>query len=65
MKLLFHAPAPLAVVGIAFFLLIQWPYLSFIDQDLLEEPYLYWFSIWGILTLFLFLFAICIERNDR
>ncbi len=64
MKNLFRAPAILGVVGCIFFLLIQWPYLSFISHNLLEEPYMYWLTVWGILIVFLFLFAFFIERND-
>lgn len=65
MKNFFHAPALLTAIGLAFFLLIQWPYLSFLNRDLLEEPYLYWFVVWGILIVFLFLFAFFVERNDN
>ncbi len=64
MKNLFRTPALVSIIGFVFFLLIQWPFLSFIDKTLLEEPYVYWFVVWGILTAVLFLFAIFVERND-
>jgi hypothetical protein len=64
MKKIFHAPALLTAIGLVFFLLIQWPYLSFLDRELLGEPYLYWFVVWGMLTAFLCLFAFFVERND-
>lgn len=64
MKNLFRTPALVSIIGFVFFLLIQWPFLSFIDKTLLEEPYVYWFVVWGVLTAVLFLFAIFVERND-
>lgn len=54
----------ISIVGVLFFVLIQWPYLSFIKNQLLEEPYIYWFIVWILLTIFLFLFGNYVENND-
>lgn len=65
MKKIFRTPALVGIVGFVFFLLIQWPFLSFIDKTLLEEPYVYWFAVWGVLIASLSLFALFVEKNDQ